>query len=181
MKKSPRWHFQLPQLSRSCSELLLFSLRVVFDSFETPWTVGTRFLCPWDFPGENNRSGFAISFSRESSQPRDQTHVSCIAGGFFTLSHQGCLLWMVSPNLFRVLYSIPQGGKHSTCLSKKRTAFYWVTFHQSAPQSLNILCLVAFLMSCSSDFSLHEKGEFKASLFYCWPFLVLFNLWEVWG
>jgi len=26
----------------------------------------------------------AISFSRGSSQPRDQTCVSCIAGGFFT-------------------------------------------------------------------------------------------------
>ena len=26
----------------------------------------------------------AISFSRGSSQPRGQTHVSCIAGGFFT-------------------------------------------------------------------------------------------------
>ena len=27
---------------------------------------------------------FAISFSRASSQPRGQTHVFCIAGGFFT-------------------------------------------------------------------------------------------------
>ena len=27
----------------------------------------------------------AISFSRESSQPRDRTLVSCIAGGFFTV------------------------------------------------------------------------------------------------
>ena len=26
----------------------------------------------------------AISFSRRASQPRDQTHISCIAGGFFT-------------------------------------------------------------------------------------------------
>ena len=26
----------------------------------------------------------AIPFSRESSQPRDQTHISCIAGGVFT-------------------------------------------------------------------------------------------------
>ena len=32
----------------------------------------------------------AISSSREFSQPRDQTQVSCIAGGFFNhLSHQG--------------------------------------------------------------------------------------------
>ena len=27
----------------------------------------------------------AISFSRGSSQPRDQTGISCIAGGFFTI------------------------------------------------------------------------------------------------
>ena len=27
----------------------------------------------------------AISFSRESYQPRDQTQVSCIAGGFFSV------------------------------------------------------------------------------------------------
>ena len=26
----------------------------------------------------------AMPFSRGSSKPRDQTHVSCIAGGFFT-------------------------------------------------------------------------------------------------
>jgi len=27
----------------------------------------------------------AVPFSRGSSQPRDQTHASCIAGGFFTI------------------------------------------------------------------------------------------------
>ena len=31
----------------------------------------------------------AISFSRESSRPRDQAHVSCIAGKFFTTAPQG--------------------------------------------------------------------------------------------
>ncbi|KAB0339577.1 hypothetical protein FD754_023811 [Muntiacus muntjak] len=35
----------------------------------------TRFLCPWDFPGKNTEGG-SISFSRGSSQSRDQTHVS---------------------------------------------------------------------------------------------------------
>ena len=43
----------------------------------------TRLLCPWDSPGKNTRR-VPISFSRGSSQPRDQTGVSCIAGGFFT-------------------------------------------------------------------------------------------------
>ena len=31
----------------------------------------------------------AIPLSKGSSQPRDQTQVSCVAGGFFTVSHQG--------------------------------------------------------------------------------------------
>ena len=30
-----------------------------------------------------NIFGVAIPFSRGSSQPRDQTQISCIAGGFF--------------------------------------------------------------------------------------------------
>ena len=41
---------------------------------------------PWNSPGQNTGVG-AILFSRGSSQPRDQTQVSCIAGRFFT-SHQ---------------------------------------------------------------------------------------------
>ena len=31
----------------------------------------------------------AISFSRASSRPRDQTHVPCLAGGFFTTEPPG--------------------------------------------------------------------------------------------
>ena len=38
---------------------------------------------PWDSPGQNPGVG-AFPFSRGSSQPRDRTQVSCIAGGFFT-------------------------------------------------------------------------------------------------
>ena len=44
----------------------------------------TRLLCPWDFSGKNT-GVLAISFSRGSSWPRDQTYVSCIAGRFFTV------------------------------------------------------------------------------------------------
>ena len=36
----------------------------------------TRLLCPWDFPGKNTGVG-CISFSRESSLPRDRARVSC--------------------------------------------------------------------------------------------------------
>ena len=47
----------------------------------------TRLLCPWDFPGNNlgvkNTETVAISFSRESSWPRDRTWSPALAGRFF--------------------------------------------------------------------------------------------------
>ena len=39
---------------------------------------------PWNSPGQNTGEGSYIPFSRGSSQPRDQTQVSHITGGFFT-------------------------------------------------------------------------------------------------
>ena len=39
--------------------------------------------CPWNSPGQN-MEWVAFPFSRGSSQPRDQTQVSRIAGRFFT-------------------------------------------------------------------------------------------------
>ena len=39
--------------------------------------------CPWNSPGQNTGVG-SLSFSRGSSQPRDQTHVFHFVGGFFT-------------------------------------------------------------------------------------------------
>ena len=47
-----------------------------------------RLLCPRNFPGKN-AGVVAISFSRGSSRPRDQTHVSCI--GMQILYH--CATW----------------------------------------------------------------------------------------
>ena len=37
--------------------LLLFSPQVMSDSFVTPWIVGPRVLCLWDFPGKYNAGG----------------------------------------------------------------------------------------------------------------------------
>ena len=42
-----------------------------------------RLPCPWNSPGKNT-GVIAIPFSKGSSQPRDRTQVSHIAGGFFT-------------------------------------------------------------------------------------------------
>ena len=50
-----------------------------------PWPHGQlpRLLCPWDFPGKI-LGWVVIPFSRGSSQCRNWTWVSCVAGRFFT-------------------------------------------------------------------------------------------------
>ena len=68
----------------------------------------------------------AISSSRGSSQPRDQTHVSCLAGGFFLpLSHLGkphhiynCLLFtpLLSLSLFLRGQLVGVGLCYFSCL-----------------------------------------------------------------
>ena len=44
----------------------------------------TKLLCPWNSPGNNTGVG-SHSLLQGSSQPRDQTQVSCIAGIFLIL------------------------------------------------------------------------------------------------
>ena len=67
-------------------------LRVVVGSLVTkscltlaiPWTVARQTPLVYGISQARILAWGAISFSRGSSPPRDQTHVSCIAGGFFT-------------------------------------------------------------------------------------------------
>ena len=40
--------------------------------------------CPWDSPGKNTEVGCTMPSSRGSSQPMNETHVSCIADRVFT-------------------------------------------------------------------------------------------------
>ena len=68
----------------------------------------------------------AISFTMVSSWPRDRTHVSCLAGRFFTLSHLG------SPSL----WNYPAHKNHSLGEKKKKNnslflglPFGWGTFN----------------------------------------------------
>ena len=58
---------------------------IMFDSLPPQGLRPARLLCPWSSPGKNTGVGFTISFSRGSSQPRDQTQVACTVGGFFTV------------------------------------------------------------------------------------------------
>ena len=48
----------------------------------------SRLLCPWNSVNKNT-GVVAVSFFRASSQPRNWTEVSCIAGRFFTVELLG--------------------------------------------------------------------------------------------
>ena len=60
------------------------SLSVMFDPLWPHGLLLARLFCPWNFPGRI-LEWVGISFSRESSRPRDQTWVSCTTGWFFTV------------------------------------------------------------------------------------------------
>ena len=54
-----------------------------------------------------------IPFSRWSSRPRDQTHVSCIAGRFFTTEPPGKPEMWIAPNNKNILVKQTQAEKNS--------------------------------------------------------------------
>ena len=62
----------------------VLSRSAVSNSLQPHGLQPTRLLSPWDSPGKNTGVG-CLPFSAGSSRPRDQTWVSFIADGFFTL------------------------------------------------------------------------------------------------
>ena len=70
-----------------------------------------RLLCPWKILQARILEEVAISFSRRSSQPRDQIHVSCLADRFFTSEPPG---------------KFPTGFLTSSYLSVKHTVSSWM-------------------------------------------------------
>ena len=56
--------------------------------FVTPWTIACQSPLSMGFFQAKILDQVAISSSKGSSQPRDQTSISCIAGGCFTADHQ---------------------------------------------------------------------------------------------
>ena len=86
------------------------SLSVVSDTLQPHGLWPARLLCPWNFPGKN-LEWVAISFSRGSSRPRDQTQVSCIADRFFTIC------WCCSVTKSCPIFMIPWTAAHQASLS----------------------------------------------------------------
>ena len=66
--------------------LLLFSHWVLLDSFATPWSIVCQASLSIAFP---ILEWVAISFFRESSQPRDWIHIFCLSGGFSRTESSG--------------------------------------------------------------------------------------------
>jgi hypothetical protein len=58
---------------------------VASDSLPTPLTVAHQTPLSMEFSRQENWSGLPFPSPGKSSQPRDWTHVSCIAGSFFTI------------------------------------------------------------------------------------------------
>ena len=124
-------HTDFPQLCSSkhwgdCAKLLLPSLFLPYPllselllvlggglvtksglSLATAWTIAHQAPLYMEFSRQKYWSGLPFFFSRTSSRPRDQTWVSCIAGGFFTN-------WVTSETLL-VLFSSKCRGV-SLCL-----------------------------------------------------------------
>ena len=65
--------------------MLLFSCSVVFDSFVTPWTAALQAPLSMEILQARILEWVAMPSSRGSSQPRNQTQVSRMAGRFFTI------------------------------------------------------------------------------------------------
>ena len=71
--------FLLPPTTQVWKSLSYFWL------FVTLWTVACQAPLSMEFSRQKLLEWVAMPFSRASSQPRDQTQVSHIAGGFFTV------------------------------------------------------------------------------------------------
>ena len=59
--------------------------------FETPWTVATRILCPWDFSGKSTDVGLPFPSPGDLPYPRIKPVSPALAGGFFSTESPGLL------------------------------------------------------------------------------------------
>ena len=65
--------------------IVMCAYSVTYNSLWPHGLQAARLHYPYNFPGKN-LEWVAFSYSRGSSWPWDQTHISCIGGGFFTNS-----------------------------------------------------------------------------------------------
>jgi len=82
--------------------------------FVSPWPVAHQAPLSMEFSQTRIVEWVAISYSRGSSQPRDVTWVSCIAGRLYGLSHQGSpfafVNFLLKLSAFHVRPTFPSHG-----------------------------------------------------------------------
>ena len=89
--------FKETQRSRRVSillfALLLFSCKVVCDSFAIPWTVACQVLCPWYFPGKNTEVGYHFFLQGNLPNPGIEPASPALQGSpLFSLSNRKKIL-----------------------------------------------------------------------------------------
>ena len=55
----------------------------------TSWTLSTRLLCPWDFPGKNTGVGWRVLLQGNLPDPGIEPKSPALAGGFSTIEPPG--------------------------------------------------------------------------------------------
>ena len=104
----------------------------------TPWTVARQAPLSMGMLQARILEGVAVPFSREASQPRNRTQVSCIAGGFFiscNYTHITSLLilpLLPTPHPFRP----PQSARWDS------------PFYAAASRRLSVLHLIVYMCRC---------------------------------
>ena len=115
--------------------------------FATPWTVAHQAPLFMGILQTKLLEWIAMPSSKGSSKPRDQTQVSCIAGGFFTIwaSRKPKNTGVVSP-------SLPQGIFPTQELSQGLLLCRWILYqlsYQGSPSISMCYVLISLVMSNS--------------------------------
>ena len=99
----------------------------------TPWTVVYQSPLSREFSRPEYLSGYRYSFSRGSSQPRDWTQVSRIAGGFFTVWATREALFNVRKAIYDLFSSalIPQMSTQARTCTHTHTHCSWLWGHHT--------------------------------------------------
>ena len=88
---SRNWHNIINQLRCCCCSLIIKLCPALCDPMDCS---SQALLCVGFILQARTQEWISFSFSRESSCPRDWTHVSCIASGFFTIwAIREALIW----------------------------------------------------------------------------------------
>ena len=123
-----------------CCAMLICS--VMSNSFRPHGWQSTRILCPRGFSGQRMLGWVAMPSSRWSSQSRDRTQVSCIAGGFFTD-------WATREAQSLLLHAIKTHSSVQSLSPVQLFATPWTAAHQASLSITNYRSLLKLIFIVS--------------------------------